>query len=491
MHRILASLLMILTALALALPVGSSRAALGEETIATLLPANADWYELGTAKGGNFGQSVAWAGDINGDGLDDAVIGSPVYAVSDTADKIGAAFIFFGSTLNEANMVTLTSVKGSYFGYAVSGAGDVNGDGYADVLIGAPHHHVEFGWEGAAYVFHGSASGLDTTPDWSFIGSSYAEFGHSVAGAGDVNGDGYDDVLVGSRYYSPSSELTNAGAVYLFLGSSSGLSSSPALILNGGQPGAQLGYVVAGVGDLNHDGLADFAAGAPAFDHQPQGSDILTDAGAAYVWLGAEGEISPDPAWSAFGGQTNEKFGWSVAGAGDVDGNGYTDLIVGARGYTGGSIFVYGAAYLFGNTSGSLDSSPRWMGIGPGDYSSGYGIAVAGVGDLNHDGYADVAVGAPFCHKEQEGCVFVYCGTKSGLTLAPVWTGVGGKAETEFGMAVGGAGDVNGDSFNDLIVGAPIYKWDGKTPLGKASVYRGAVYEEIPNYWLFLPVVTH
>jgi len=118
---------------------------------------------------------------------------------------------------------------------------------------------------------------------------------------------------------------------------------------------------------------------------------------------------------------------------------------------------------------------------------------VAGLGDLNNDGYADVGVGAPLCdayeNDNEEGCVFVYRGSTIGLSALYAWLGWGGKADTEFGMAVGGAGDVNGDGYDDLIIGAPRFFSDDKNPYGKAAVYHGAFAEENTFYWSFLPVV--
>ncbi len=499
MKRLLTPLLILLTALALALPVGLTFAAAGGVSVDALLPDDANWSKIGPTQGDLYGQSVASAGDVNDDGYADVIIGSPLYAETAGGDKIGAAFIYRGSNTgidSETYEVKLTSKKGSNFGAAVSSAGDVNGDGYDDVVIGAPKHHDPdgIGANGAAYVFHGSASGIQTTPTWSKIGADNSEFGCAVAGAGDVNGDGYDDVLVGACTYG-ADPIEGAGAVFLFLGSAGGLSPAAEPFADwtsvGLYAGDSLGHSVAALGDLNKDGYADFAAGAPGFDVNVY--DLIS-VGAVYVWYGSASGPSADPSWSAYGDQYLQQMGYSLSGAGDVDGNTYPDLIVGSRRYSSTRILYSGGAHVFTNSGGMLNAAPSRVYSGPSS-NSGFGMSVAGVGDLNDDGYADVSVGTPYCDgltDNNEGCVFVYLGSVIGVSGEETWLGWGGKADSEYGMSVGGAGDVNGDGYDDLIVGAPIFKWDGQTPLGKVAVYHGAFAEANPYYSLsYLPVVIH
>ncbi len=314
-----------------------------------------DWITDGQDDGVDYGVSVAGAGDIDGDGFDDLIVGAQKYLVG--GERCGAAFIFTGSRngLSTTPHAQLSpAIKSSYFGGAVSTAGDVNNDGYADVLVGAPHYHLSSGYEGAAFVYHGSAAGITLTPAWTRIGLvGDGEFGAAVSAAGDVNGDGYDDVLVGAPRYTQ--DQSNEGAAFLFLGSQDGLSSEPAWSYQSDQPGAQLGFALAGLGDLNKDGYADFAVSAPNYDQDG------VDNGLVLVFFGGAIEtMDAIPDWSAIGNQTDALFGSALAAAGDVDGNSYPDLIIGARGFDvtdalGVDQIDAGAAFLYYTTASGLE----------------------------------------------------------------------------------------------------------------------------------------
>jgi hypothetical protein len=151
------------------------------------------------------------------------------------------------------------------FGGSVAGAGDVNGDGFADVIVGAFLHDAGETNEGAAFVYLGSGSGLSTTPVWTGQGNqTNASFGCSVAGAGDVNGDGYADVIVGARDYQ--STFPKEGAAFAYAGGAAGVASLPMWFASGGAANASFGWSVACAGDVNGDGLADALVGAPRAD---------------------------------------------------------------------------------------------------------------------------------------------------------------------------------------------------------------------------------
>ena len=184
-----------------------------------------------------------------------------------------------------------------------------------------------------------------------------------------------------------------------------------------------------------------------------------------------------------------ERFGSAVDGAGDVDANGYLDLIVGARGYDEDEMEI-GAAYLFSNSAAGLSTMAGWMVSSDQDYS-GFGISVAGLGDVNQDGYDDVAVGAQRYTDDQreEGCVFAYRGSPLGLESSPNWMAGGDKADAGFGTSTAAAGDVNNDGKKDLIVGAPLFKFDERIVMGRAFVFHGAAAGEATIFQVFLPSI--
>jgi hypothetical protein len=325
---------------------------------------------------------------------------------------------------------------------------------------------------------------LSDAPAWQKIGlQGDSEFGFAVSGAGDVNHDGFDDVIVGAPAYTQ--EQNHEGILYLFLGSAGGLSETPAWSYQSNQAGAQLGYALSKAGDLNQDDYADIIAGAPHFDS----SDLL-DAGRVLAFYGTDSGLAPAPAWQSQGSQAEAWFGFSLDSAGDVDGNGYPDLIVGAPGYDDGKVNS-GAAFLFYNTPSGLPADAAWMLTGNQD-GARFGTAVAGIGDADQDGFADAGVGAPYFTDDQqaEGFVWVYRGGSLGASTEPDWWTGGDKADTEFGFALAGAGDVNGDGKADLTVGAPIYKRDERTVMGQAYVFHGDPLDFDPTrYRLFLPLV--
>ena len=351
----------------------------------------------------------------------------------------------------------------THFGYCVATAGDVNGDGYSDVIIGAPFHDLK----GRAYVFHGSASGLESEPAWYVQGThDYADFGYSVSTAGDVNADGYDDVIVGIPYYGP--EYDHGGKARLYLGSATGLESSPTWEAVGGQDDEGFGCSVAMAGDVNDDGYGDVIVGADQWDASSYGGE-----GRAYIFRGGPTGLGSVPTWIGQGAHRYAHFGCSVGTAGDVNGDGFGDVIVGAQGYESGHE-TEGAAYVFLGSAGGVGSTPVWSAEGNNDWAA-FGTCVATAGDVNGDGYSDVLVGAPYHTEDQEaeGRAYVYLGSAAGPQAAPVWFVDGNQDWSWFGMSVATAGDVDGDGFSDVLVGAA-YHHAGLTEQGRAYLYLGS-----------------
>ena len=415
-----------------------------------------------------FGVSVSTAGDVNGDGYSDVIVGARLYFNYHIQE--GAAFVYLGSASGLAASPAWTAESDqpyALFGCSVAAAGDVNGDGYSDVIVGAYGYDNGETDEGRAYVYLGSPSGLATSAAWTAeCNQDNAHFGWSVSGAGDVDGDGYADVIVGARDYD--NPEVDEGRVFVYHGSSGGLFQHASWTCDGGQGGANFGWAVATAGDVNGDGYADVIAGSPYVDS----GDV--DEGRAYLWFGSSSGLSTEAGWVAEGDQTGANLGMALATAGDVNGDGYADVIVSARGYDGGQTDE-GRAYVFLGSAASLGGSPGWTAYGDQD-AGHFGWAAATAGDVNGDGYADVIVGAPRYDngETEEGRAYLFLGLSSGLSASPAWTAEGNASYATFGRSVATAGDVNGDGYADVIVGAPSF-YDLEHPLyGKAYVYLGS-----------------
>ena len=315
------------------------------------------------------------------------------------------------ATLNDPN----TTSTSDYFGVSVAGAGDVNGDGYADVLVRAYEAstttNTAASGNGRAYLYLGSSTGLTSAPSATLNDpnsiSADNGFGYSVAGAGDVNGDGYADVIVGAAYASTTLNAagTGNGRAYLYLGSSTGLTNIPSATLN--DPNTtptndQFGTSVAGTGDVNGDGYADVIVGAREAATTPNTTG--TDNGRAYLYLGSSSGLVDTPNATLTDPNTvstQDYFGISAVGAGDVNGDGYADVIIGANHNqaattTNAAATNAGQAYLYLGSSNGLTGTPSAMLNDPNTTVTPdqFGISVAGAGDVSGDGYADVLVGA-------------------------------------------------------------------------------------------------
>ncbi len=403
--------------------------------------------------GAALGLSVAGAGDVNGDGYDDVIVGAFRYDLGRVDE--GAAFVFLGGPagIGNGNPLNADAVlhavqAGAYWGLSVAGAGDVNDDGYDDVVVGAPEYASGMRGEGAAFVYLGGPAGIRNGDPFNADAVLHsdqldAEFGFSVAGAGDVNDDGYDDVVVGMLLDG------NDGAAFVFHGSSTGIPSggpmSADAALHSNQANAGFGRQVAGAGDTNGDGYDDVIVAAHLYDSGEE------DEGAAFVFLGGPAGVGDHSAADANAKlQSDQRLAelGSVAGAGDVNGDGYDDVIVGKA--QGG-----GGAYVFlGGLTGVGDGSPANANtvIRPDGFEGAIGYYVAGVGDVNGDGYDDVATTARIGH---DSVGLVYLG---GLGGVPNGTPRSAAAalivrDEETVVTVAGAGDVDGDGFDDVIVG--------------------------------------
>jgi hypothetical protein len=433
------------------------------------LSTTADWSTESDQDQAGLGDSVATAGDVNGDGFGDVIVGAPYYDSGETHE--GRAFIYHGSATGLSTTADWTAEGDqaeAYFGYSVGTAGDVNGDGYSDVIVGAPQYENDETDEGRAYVYHGSATGLSTTPDWAAESDQdYAWFGHSVWTAGDVNGDGYSDIIVGAPHYDNGD--TDEGQAYVYHGSATGLSATADWTAESDQGGARLGYSVGTAGDANGDGYSDVVVGAYRYDN-----DVFEaiDAGRAYFYLGSATGLSTMADWTWKTYQPGAYFGYSVGTAGDVNGDGFSDVIVGAPFYDNGS-WDEGRAFVYHGSATGFSQWPDWT-IGGSQLGEYFGDSLSTAGDVNGDGYSDVIVGVPWRDngEPREGSAYLYQGSATGLSTTADWIGESDHDYACFGSSVSTAGDVNGDGYSDVIVGAPQYS-NGQTNEGQAYVYYG------------------
>ena len=410
-------------------------------------------------------------GDLNGDGFSDIVVGAPL--VDNGGRDQGSVFIYYGDADGIGRTARLDdphSEDNSNFGVSTAFAGDVNGDGFADLLVGAAGSNDR---RGLAYVFYGSASGITAANHTRLEHAGLVDdwFGSAVASAGDVDADGFADVLVGASGVNKAGE--DWGVAYVYQGSVNGVIAKSPTIL--GVPSSDsydhFGFAVAGAGDVNGDGYDDVAVGSPGIDRA--GSTKGKDRGAVYVYGGSTDGVLrvPDHRLEAPVPLDHDHFGDAGAGAGDIDADGYAELVIGAPG-ADAVTSDDGTAYVFrGGPRGlSTGASAVLQDTRPNERDR-FGTAVTGIGDANGDGFGDIVVGTT---GDDRGRALIYSGSREGLTGRPtaILEDPLGDGYNDFAESVAGAGDVNGDGFDDLIVGASGTN-NGGTYQGSVVIYPG------------------
>lgn len=474
------------------------------------------------------GWSISAAGDVNGDELDDLIVGAP-YA----DDCVGAAHIVFGvegevlpplppSPFAFPAVVHLTDISLGHGGfkieresgnnvaqdYSVSAAGDINGDGIDDVILGAPFNGSGRDYSGAAYVVFGRVSGFTSPLSLASIATGSGGFkiqgerendraGYSVSAAGDVNGDGIGDLIIGAHLARGAERV--AGAAYVVFGRTDDFDTlvdlddiaagTGGFKILGEERGDRAGVDVSSAGDVNADGIDDLVlAASPRFTS------------AAYVVFGsAEDVANPIDLADIAAGRGGFKiqsetvlggsFGLTVSAAGDINNDGIDDLILGDENAgRPDNDYLQGAAYVvFGRAAGfgspvDLDAIAAGTGgfkiLGENEFDLA-GRSVSAAGDVDGDGIDDLIVGSPRNDRggNDAGAAYVVFGRGDGfpaaIDLTSIAAGVGGfKIHGEnpgdfAGTSVSAAGDVNGDGFDDVIVGAP-------QPLYATDAFTGA-----------------
>ncbi|HMB69616.1 MAG TPA: integrin alpha, partial [bacterium] len=426
--------------------------------------------------GAYHGFSVHTAGDVNGDGYSDFLIGAPGWD-NGLAANAGRVFLYRGASIG----IETTPVWDSQsiaalanYGHSVAAAGDVNGDGYDDVLVGAPLYDNGGGEEGRVYLYFGTSAQngyLQGTPAWTSTGAfADTHYGASVAGAGDVNGDGYDDILIGAPDYEGITNPTNSGAFYLFLGSASGPAAAPDDAGFGTSGSQYLGYSVGAAGDVNADGYSDVIVGSPRARNS---SNRVS--GKVIVHYGSPGGFAASPD-TLVGNQENAWFGASVHLAGDVDGDGYGEVVVGQPFFDGAAGTDCGRVALYAGGPGGIVTASVWDDEGTLD-DAWLGWSVGCAGDVNADGHADFVAGAPAYGPSDEGRALLYRGSAFGWpSLTGYSFGSSPANNDQLGYCVATAGDVDGDGFSDLLVASPYWD-DSFTDQGRVELWLGGTFQ--------------
>jgi len=380
--------------------------------------------------------------------------------------------------LSAANARMIGESAGDHASWSIASVGDINGDGVDDLAVGSFEEDASGPLSGAVYLFHGPLSGNINLAFAAakLTGEATGNYaGWAIDGAGDINRDGYADLIVGA--HGADGGGTASGVAYIVFGPIDGdLSLADADVrLEGESAYDSAGIAVAGLGDINRDGYPDVAIGA-------YGNDAATlDAGAVYIFrgplMGTRNMSSADAIIR--GASPEELLGSDIEGGSDINGDGYTDILIGAPGASEGA----GAAYLFhgplaGTRSVNL-ADVTLVGEAAGDRA---GSALAFAGDVDGDGRPDMLVGAPGSDKggEDSGAVYLMTAELDGTTsLAVADATVVGAAGDEAGSAIAGGGDVNQDGFSDILLGVSGDDEAG-VDAGAAWLFHGPISGDYP-----------
>lgn len=346
-----------------------------------------------------FGMELV-AGDVNRDGVSDLLSGMPEFVANEDFRRQGLVRLYLGTSNGVSHCHSWQKL-----GEPMTSAGkklllaDVNRDGRADALIVATRVAGETNARGNVELFLGTDSGLAPTLAWSVQGESAESLGAGLA-VGDVNGDGWPDIILGAPQFA--GEDNRAGKVNIYFGSAAGFSPSPNQVLRGFMARSQFGESIAALGDLNGDGCADIVVGAPGI------AGTSTGRGEVFLFLGSRTGILKQPVWQARGWREDCLFGKCVAGAGDVNGDGIPDLIVGAPCAPVDTRFSARAALWLGRREG-FSKEPDWQVTSESGHT-GLGTLAGAAGDLDGDGLDDFFVSSPL----DGGRIDVFRGLRQG-----------------------------------------------------------------------------
>ena len=459
----------------------------------------------GLDEDGRLGDAVSSAGDINGDGIVDIIIGAKDADVN-KQNSAGQIYVIFGSNTDFSPVFNLANLDGNngfvingidpedLAGISVSKAGDINNDGFEDLIIGArgadPNSKSK---AGESYVVFGKNGGFGSSLNLANLNGNNGFVingidggdlsGTSVSNAGDVNGDNIDDLIIGANFADPNSK-SKAGESYVVFGKNGGFGSSLNLanlngnngfVVNGINKSDFSGVSVSSAGDINNDGFDDVIIGANFADPNEN-----KNAGESYIVFGSNAEfnsslnladLNGNNGFIINGSNTGDNSGISVNSAGDINGDGFDDLIIGAANANPNNQENGGEAYIIFGTDVEFKSNfdlstlngRNGFIINGANVDDLLGTSVSGVADVNGDRLDDVIVSAVGANQEQ-GLSYVLFGReekfKAVVDLADLQPNEGFiiqgiDAGDRAGNSVSGAGDVNGDGIEDLIIGAP------------------------------------
>jgi hypothetical protein len=473
------------------------------------------------------GRLVSAAGDINGDGIDDLLVGAH-RAGPNGVTYAGSSYVVFGRSGSFGSAIHLSTLNGSNgfrldgaaqfdnSGFALAAAGDINGDGIDDMIIGAPTADPSGLDSGSSYVVFGRTGGFASAVNLSTLDGSIGfrldgvavndRSGRPVAAAGDINGDDIDDLIIAAYAASPNG-VTNAGSSYVVFGRSGSFASAINLSTLDGSNGFRLdgaasnnfsGRAISAAGDINEDGIDDLIIGAERAS--PNG---VTYAGSSYVVFGRSGSFEAAINLSTLNGSTGFRLdgvealdvsGRAVSAAGDINGDGIDDLIIGAPGADPNGVDDAGSSYVVFGRSGSFDAAIhlstlngntgfRLDGVAVDDKS---GLAVSAAGDIDGDGIDDLIIGVTDADPNgmnSAGSSYVVFGRSGSFDAAINLSTLDGSTgfrldgaaiEDRSGVDLSAAGDINGDGIDDLLIGAFGADPNGVTDSGSSYVVYGA-----------------
>ncbi len=420
------------------------------------------WTATGESNSDYLCNDAGSAGDVNGDGFDDLLLSTGF--VDEGGSKAGKSYLYYGSAQglgDEPGWTRLGSHINQEMGVWNGGAGDVDADGFDDIVIGGER-------DDTVWFFYGSDAGPGSDPDRVMTGENANDKYGRVSCAGDINGDGYSDIIIGAYAY-PSG--ANRGKAYAYHGSATGLGSTPNWTYQGTVDGGGFATDVKSAGDVNRDGYSDVLITASA---------AFSGRGGAYIFLGSPSGLSVAPSWTFNATSDGDTEEWCM-GPGDVNGDGYDDIVLGCHnndevGHDAGKCYLF-----YGSENGPGDVW-NWSLNGAGSEDE-LGMKMKPTGDVDNDGYADVLLGANQWWQGGPGYCYLFLGSPTGLAAVPDWKGVGEHDGDKYGYPVGGAGDVDGDGYDEVFSTASMND-ESAYDAGKVYVYAYNVTVPPPPAYL-------